>query len=204
MEFTTINLPICKKLASALLLTFKYQPSASPWKNPTFIHNLKYMNHEKYKLYSSNSCDKKKILKGREEIPFNNEQYSTQKVDLFNRRVILSILLCHPFDKHSRWTQLFSCSGVIPNVSPTDLLTRLRKKKFSSSNLEIFDFKVWTQESEESLSLSLCLIQSGQQNDVLLRRISLFYFWWLMSNHAEQSKNQAIIFSHSVVLEIIP
>ena len=102
MEFTTINLPICKKLASALLLTFKYQPSASPWKNPTFIHNLKYMNHEKCKFYPSNSCDKKKILKGREEIPFNNEQYSTQKVDLFNRRVILSILLCHPFDKHSR------------------------------------------------------------------------------------------------------
>ena len=129
MKFTTINLPICKKLAYALLLTFKYQPSASPWKNPTFIHNLKYTNHEKYKFYPSNSCDKKKILKGREEIPFNNEQYSTQKVDLFNRRVILSILLCHPFDKHSRWTQLFSCSGVIPNVSPTDLLTRLCKKK---------------------------------------------------------------------------
>ena len=49
---------------------------------------------------------------------------------------------CHPFDKHSHWTQLLPCSGVIPNVCPTDLLTRLCQKKFSSSDLESFDFKV--------------------------------------------------------------
>ena len=98
----------------------------------------------------------------------------------------------------------FHALGLFQVFLPLTSLLDFVKKKFSSSNLEIFDFNVWTQESGESLSLSLCLIQSGQQNDVLLRRISLFYFWWLMSNHAEQSKNQAIIFSHSVVLEIIP
>lgn len=169
MEFTTINLPICKKLASALLLTFKYQPSASPWKNPTFIHNLKYMNHEKCKFYPSNSCDKKKILKGREEIPFNNEQYSTQKVDLFNRRVILSILLCHPFDKHSRWTQLFSCSGVIPNVSPTDLLTRLCKKK--NSLLQTWKFLTLRSEPRNLRNLYLCLSVSYRVDNRMM------FFW---------------------------
>lgn len=118
---------------------------------------------------------RKKYWRGREEILLNNGQYPTKEADLFNKRVILSILLCYPVDKHLHWTQLFSCCGFIPNVSPTYLW-------------------IW------GIFISIPLSHAKWTREWCSFWENFSILFLLTSCHAEPSKNQAVIFSHSVKL----